>query len=198
MGEVNIKNNHEVEVRALLSDNDRASIFKRLSERGAMMISEEFLEDSYWCPNGTRFFSEIEMNEIGSYSLRIRKNSSGVTQLNVKAITKKNDHNAWDEHEVTVNSYEGMSSILETIGFKNFFTFKKHRYSFKIKQFTILVEDIDEFGPIIEVEILTDKQSAIGAKEMITDLLSRELGVDPSKMVPKSVTNLLMKKRSRF
>src|SRR3989344_1459967 len=187
-----MKNNHEVEIRALLNDKDRKFIFDKLLERGGVMKSEEILEDIYWCPKATNSFEGIEMSGIGSYSLRTRKSGDGNCQLNVKVITKKDDHNAWDEHEISISSCDEAAVILGTIGFKIFFSLKKHRYSFDIKPFTVLIEDIDDFGPILEVEILTDEALAAQAKKQITDFIS-ELGVDSSKIVPKSVTNLLMK-----
>jgi predicted adenylyl cyclase CyaB len=195
-----IKQNHEVEVRILLEDVSKEEIFERLANKGFVHSAVEDLTDAYFCKKSVKSFSEVEMDEVGSYSLRLRKrtikNRESV-ELNIKAITKERDHSAWDEYEVEIGSFDEMKQILEVIGYKNFFDLIKTRYVFKKDNLTMLVEDIEGLGLALEAEIITDKDSAEASLDKIYSTIS-SLGFDPSKKVHKSITNLLMKKQSKF
>jgi predicted adenylyl cyclase CyaB len=172
----------------------------RIVRLGGKKVSVEELTDAYFCPVGVRSFSEIEMDEVGSYSLRLRRHSRGgksAVSMNVKQITTYGDHNAWDEHEFTLSDFDEAKAILYAIGFKEFFALRKRRTSFVRGKFHILIEDINDFGPILEVEVMTTKEKAEAAKQDIRDLLEK-IGVRGERVVPKSVTNLLMKEKARF
>jgi len=62
---------------------------------------------------------------------------------------------------------------------------------------TICLEDIVGFDSIIEVEVITDKLGSQRAKEKIRAFLN-EIGIDNNQLVPKSITNLLMRQRAKF
>ena len=59
------------------------------------------------------------------------------------------------------------------------------------------VEDIKNFGPVIEAEIITSRKRETAAKQKILNLLT-DLEIKKEQIVKKSVTNLLMRKMSRF
>lgn len=191
---------HEVELRAILTKSQRQLVVRALRSTGATQRSVESLTDAYFCPKAVRSFKEIEMDEVGSFSVRLRtRRAKGrvSSDLNIKVITRHGDHHAWEEHESGIGSFDEMRRILTTIGFKPFFTMKKLRRTFVRGRFTAVVEDITGFGPIIEVEVLTSKRDAPRAKARILAFL-KSIGVRESQIVPKSVTNLLMHKMARF
>lgn len=192
--------NHEVEIRALLRPDQRQDILQRLQELGAQQEGVENLIDMYLCPEGTKSFSEIEMDRVGSYSLRLRKKDKGKgpkIELNTKTITQHGDHNAWDEHEVELDSFEEAVAIFKTLGFKSFFTLEKTRYNFSLGNLSIAVEDIKNFGPVLEVEVLTSQDKAEEAKTNIRSFFST-FGVTDEQIVPKSVTNMMMRQQAQF
>lgn len=192
--------NHEVEVRFLVKDKHSTNLMRKILEAGFKFVHEEKLKDLYFCDNKIKKFAQVEMDEIGSYSLRLRNRKfreKETNELNIKVITKKSDHNAWDEHEVEVSSLEEMKKILERIGYKIFFTLTKRRRVFKKGDCSILVEDINNLGLAVEIEIVTKLEKADETKQRIFDLME-SLGYDKSQKVPKSITNLLMKKYSVF
>ncbi len=193
------KNNQEVEVRVILSPQQRRSFFTTLKQRAAYHGKEELI-DVYLCPQSATSFKEIEMNEVGSYSLRLRKRSDArgiVIHLNSKIITRKGDHNAWKEHEVALDSLEETLAILKAIGFKPYFTLEKTRHKFILAPFTILLEDIKGFKPILEIEIMTTHRKVEQAKRLIYGFL-KKFSIKKEQTVRKSVTNLLMHERASF
>jgi predicted adenylyl cyclase CyaB len=194
-----MRNNIEVEIRAILQKGQEEELIKKLGDPN----SEERIIDVYFCKKEAKSFKDIEMDEVGSYSLRLRKtekNDSKIKiQMNTKIITHKGDHNSWEEHEIEVNSLEESIAILESIGFKSYFKLDKIRKSYSIKEYnmTFNIEIIKDFGTIIEVEIITNEEKSENSKVQIKNYL-KTLGILENQIVPKSITNILMHKMSKF
>ena len=192
-----MEKNIEVELRALVKDaND---FQEKLKEKGAVYQNSSYLCDIYFCEKNASSVEDVEMDEVGSYSLRLRvarKHEKEEITVNTKTITNKGDHNAWEEHEVIVNSFNEAAKILSMTEFKPFFKLEKHRHTYAINGMEILVEDITDFGGAIEVEILCAPGEEGECKEKIRNLLITDLGLNESDIVPKSVTNIIMKQRA--
>ena len=198
-GKTNIAT-QEVEKRALLKEYEYKEISKKLEELGAKLTKKINLIDVYFCPIKIRSFAEIEMNTIGSYSLRLReqnKDNNKEITLNVKVITHEGDHNSWTEYETKVDSLENMNNILKTLGFKPFCTINKSRVVYKLKNMEISLEDIVDFGLGIEVEIKTSLEKVKDAKIRINTLFKR-LNISSDQIVQKSLTNMIMAQKSKF
>jgi len=190
----------EVELRALLTPAQKRSMQAFLENKEFRFVKKEKVRDAYFCATTVKNFSGVEMNEVGSFSLRVREsliNKKKVVELNTKVITRFGDHNAWDEHEVVVSGYEEMVAILVAIGFKQFFSLQKVRNVYKKSSLSVFFEDIKDFGACVEIEMMTTASKSDAAKEKIKGLLF-ELGVAEKQIVKKSVTNLLMRNRSKF
>ena len=190
----------EVEIRAILDSKKRAVIETKLTERGAKFEGKAQITDIYLCPSSVNSFEEIEMNKVGSYSLRIRKQITDEQEevsINTKIITTEGDHNAWQEYEIDVSSFDAALAIFRAIGFKPFFTLEKYRYIFKLNNMIICVEDIVGFGSTIEVEVITDESASQRAKKEIRTFL-KEMDIDNNQLVPRSITNLLMQQKAKF
>jgi len=192
---------HEVEFRALV---DR-SMFERLLAYGRSDCAKMFkgpltLVDTYFCAKEIASFKEIEMDKVGSYSLRLRVESSNGTasaSLNTKIIRSEGDHNAWLEHEVDISSSQGGEKILETIGFKKFFELRKERYSFMDGDVHVCLEDIADFQPAIEVEIMVEHGEIDAVKAQLLAYLDRH-GISKDALIEKSITNMLMRRHAKF
>lgn len=198
---MNIDNKHEVEYRALITPE----VFNLLLGNGRHSCAASFrgpltIQDAYFCPREVKDFSEIEMNKVGSYSLRLRREISEeitIVTLNTKIIKNEGDHNAWLEHEVVLSSYEEGLLILESIGFKCFFSFKKDRFAFDENSIHVCLESIDDFQPAIEIEILTTEDKTEEAKKTLLDYFAKN-NIHEDSIVKKSITNILMKARAAF
>ncbi len=194
-------NTQEVEKRALLDRSEYDAVSKRLKELGASHEGMASVKDTYFCGKEVESFSEIEMRELGSFSLRLREqseeNKRGEATLNVKVITKRNDHNSWEEHETPVGNINEAAKILKASGFKPFCTINKRRSTYVLDGIAIVLEDIEDFGLGIEAEIMTSKEKEEEAKARIDRTLS-DIGVRKDKIVEKSITNIIMHEKARF
>jgi len=190
------KKNIEVELRALTKDI--GELKANVEKTGAKFVNKSSLHDIYFCDKAITTIEEVEMHDVGSYSLRLRKytNDNGTSNsLNTKTITKTGDHNAWEEHETKVENFEETAKILTATEFKPFFELEKVRSEYTLGELSVCLEDIKDFGACIEVEILTEKGQEDTAKETILQFLSK-IGVSKESVVPKSVTNIVMKERA--
>jgi predicted adenylyl cyclase CyaB len=189
--------NIEVEIRALVPDFE--DLRKRLLAKEAKYHGESYLHDIYFCPQTVNSLKEVEMDQVGSYSLRLRKekneNDDIRFYLNTKTITNHGDHNAWEEHEVVLSDFEEMTEILKNIGFKPFFELEKSRFHYQYSDFNIFLDDIKNFGTCIELEKIVSPGEETKAKADILDFL-KSIGIDEKQLVPKSVTNMVMKARA--
>lgn len=196
-----MEKNIEVEYRALISPD----IFQELFKIGQEKYHDSFtgpstILDAYFCPVTVTEFSQVEMDTVGSYSLRLREQTkNGVTSANIntKTITSYGDHNAWEEHESAVGSYKEAEAILKTIGFKQFFVLEKDRYTYQYEDILVCLENIKDFQPVIEVEIVTTPDKKNDAKAMLLAFLTSH-GIKEDAIVTKSVTNLLMRSKAQF
>ena len=68
----------EVEKRALLKESEYIEISKKLEELGAELTKQVNIKDIYFCPVNVVSFAEIEMDSIGSYSLRLREQKTDI------------------------------------------------------------------------------------------------------------------------
>jgi predicted adenylyl cyclase CyaB len=190
----------EVELRALLKEGDATRLRSQLAALGVASSKTVAIDDRYYCPSSVTSFAEVEMDDVGSYSLRLRTSTvNGVVthDINTKVITAHGDHHAWDEHEAIINSVDEMEKILYSMGFKTFFTLSKVRDVFTVDDITLQIEDIKDYGTIVEAEIITDSGDSEAAKERIRALFTK-LGIPLETVVPKSVTNLIMREKARF
>lgn len=196
-----MKEKYEVEYRALIN----TETFKTLLKKGKKDYEQSFhgpliIHDAYFCPQYVKKFQEVEMDKVGSYSLRLRneiENGKENITLNTKIIRNTGDHNAWLEREVLVSSYQECREILKAIGFKIFFELKKSRYSFQDQEINVCLEDIDDFQPAIEIEILTSENKAEIAKKKLLNYF-KENNIKKENIVKKSITNIIMRDKASF
>jgi predicted adenylyl cyclase CyaB len=189
--------NIEVEIRTRLDDID--SFRNTLKECGAEFTMSVYICDVYFCNRAATKVGDVEMDAVGSYSLRLRRTKKGDEKehvtLNTKIITNHGDHNAWEEHEIEVSDFPEAAKILNTTEFKPFFKLEKTRHIYRFDDMEVCVEDISDFGGAVEVEIMCAPGDEARAKEKIRDFL-RQCNIGEDKIVPKSITNIIMKERA--
>lgn len=192
-----MQKNIEVELRALVGDTKNFQ--EKLKQIGAKYQHSSYIRDIYFCDKKALSVAEVEMNEVGSYSLRLRLSREGgveVVSLNTKTITAYGDHHAWEEHEVKVSDFKETALILAKTEFKLFFELEKQRHIYHYAAMEILVEDITDFGGAVEVEIMCVPGEEGVSKAKIKNFLIEELGLSETEILPKSVTNIMMKQRA--
>ena len=190
--------NIEVEIRSRLDD---IGDFKKLIEKlEAKRVISLYVCDIYFCKKTAKKVEDVEMDEVGSYSLRLRKLKQGSNKekftVNTKTIINYGDHNAWEEHEVEVSDFSEAASIFKTTEFKPFFKLEKKRFIYTLENMEICIEDIVDFGGAVEIEIMcSNNEEAADAKRKIKSFLYK-CGVNDASIVPKSITNIIMRERA--
>lgn len=196
----------ETEIRAVLTDDQHNQLAEKLILLGAQEHERQAIKDIYYCPQTITSFDQIEMDAVGSYSLRLRKieNQNGVskTELNVKQLTEKGDHTAWAEYETMLPNSDTVDQMLKIIGFKPYVTIEKTRQVFFMtdtnkQEYQFLIENIQDFGPVLEVESISTRSNVEASKSYIHKFMS-SVGIKQEQIAPKSVTNIIMRQRSRF
>jgi predicted adenylyl cyclase CyaB len=191
-----MEKNIEVELRALLPDIKEFE--ENLKKAGGKFIKSSYLCDVYFCKRSAVTTEEVEMHEVGSYSLRLRKSKNGENEtctLNTKTILSEGDHHAWEEHETSVSNFEEAAKILTLTEFKPFFKLEKNRDVYEYDGVEISIENIVDFGGAVEVEIMSYPGEEQASKEKIKTVLY-SLGISEKDIVPKSITNIVMKERA--
>lgn len=188
----------EVELRALLQNLQ--PIKKKLLALGAEVRGVSRIHDVYFCPREATSFADVEMDEVGSYSLRLRleENENGQRSfLNSKTITTRGDHHAWEEHNVGIGDFVEAKRLLEATAFKTFCEIVKTREEFALGEVLINLENIKDFGGAIEVEKMVATGQETQAKAELEKVIS-SLGIGKFHLVEKSVTNIIMHQRASF
>lgn len=194
-------NLQEIEIRATLTVDQYQSIKSKLIELDAVIVKTEYIKDDYWCKSSARSFEDIKMDAVGTYSLRTRYRKSGdkeKSDLNIKVITTESDHNAWDEHEVVVDNYTSVTNILKALSHKVFFRLEKDRETYEAKGFTIVLENIKDYGYVMEVEKMGLAEDSERIKGEIKSFMTEVLGIVDSQILAKTINYILMQEKSVF
>ncbi len=95
-----------------------------------------------------------------------------------------------------MGSIEPITAILENTGFKRVATITKRRVFFDIDGITVSIDDVDDVGQYIELELIADgKDSMNSAREQILSLL-KTMGLDENLMVRESYLELYLERTS--
>lgn len=185
----------EIEIRAFIKDIKETK--KKIIELGALDETNKHIVDYWFCKKDATKFEDVQQHKPGSYGLRIRKqkeDDNEIYELNCKTLESLGDHNAFNEYETKIEDFEQTKKLLECIGFKVFCVVDKKRTHYSYKNCTINVEDIKEFRPAIELEIISNENIEEN-KSILTEIL-KELGIKDEDIIEKSITRLYMKEFS--
>jgi len=184
----------EIELRAYLKSKEKT--VKNLQEMGAKLQETERLIDYWLCKKEYNRFEQIAQDAVGSYGLRVRQQKKGKTteyiEINCKVLEKQNDHQAFHEYCTEIADAKQALAIFRSIGFKVFCTINKVRTVYQLGNCLINLEDIKDFPPTIELEII-DSQNIDQHKKFLNDLMLG-LGIEQQSVIQKSITYEYMKK----
>lgn len=145
----------ELEASFVLDKNEKL-IFSKINENNFILKEEIIEEDTY--------YTDKDMNYIKDrICLRTRKTNEDKLELTYKPKTD----NATEKYgkrevniQINVNDYEDIKYVIEKLGFIQYVSFKKHRKTYsKIiddTEYNIMIDEIENVGKYIELEILTD------------------------------------------
>lgn len=193
--------NITVETRALIDYPNQ--IQNKIKGKGGVLIDELDLTDEFYADT-TEVFPKHTF-ERTEKAARIRyikgKNSKKTILAEVKEVPLK-QKGASNLHDAIVVSYfqesnqEKLPDIkkkLEEMGFPSLvITINKHRKTYKLGKSTVCIDQIEGFGPGVEIrtDINSEKEIFETKKSQVQTLL--DLGVLENDIVKKSLTHMII------
>jgi len=167
----------ELEASFILDRNEDL-IFSKISEKNFLLKEETIEEDTY--------YTDKEMTYIRDrICLRTRNTDNEKLELTYKPKTD-NKTEKYGKREVNiqinVEDYEDIKYVIEELGFIEYVSFKKHRKTYsKIidnTEYNIMIDEIENVGKFIELEILTDTvEKQLKLKTRLDEFVT-EIGCD--------------------
>lgn len=134
----------EIEVKVKLDNLHKTKAL--LSKMGVAWGKTKVLIDHYF-----RLKEKVREDQgPGSYVLRVRKNKENF--LTMKLLTER--RGVWEEYETKIEDPETLEKILQKAGFATVCLFHKKRTSGKLGKFSLELDQIEELGDYLEVEII--------------------------------------------
>lgn len=182
---------YEVEVKFRLSE-DRAVVLSKLQQLGATP-GEEIAQADHYFNHPVRDFAETDE------ALRIR---SVADQNWVTWKGPKIDSRTKTRREIELPMGDGtqtadqLSEVLQILGFRSVTVVRKtrrlHELTRNNRRFEIALDEVDELGSFLEVELIASEANLKSAQEAVLELASR-LGL--SQTEPRSYLGMLLQKR---
>jgi len=139
----------EVEIRTIC--NNPIELEKKLSSLFPIVKTKHQV-DEYFLHPLRDFYSNPSFKEY----LRIRIDGQKTVLAYHKAFLKDGKKTHTEEHELLVENYSEMKSVLESLSFKPFVTVTKERKVFDAGDFELCFDYIKELGYFLEVEAKKD------------------------------------------
>ena len=189
---------YEVEVKLPVASME--SIEETIIQAGGVRLNSETQSDIYF-DHPCRSFS------VTDESIRLRHRTplgdsilsdSGYAPIELTYKGPKIDKKTKTRIEYTADlgSIEPITAILENTGFKRVATITKRRVFFDIDGITASIDDVDDVGRYIELELIADgKDSMNTARERILSLL-KTMGLDENDLVRESYLELYLERTS--
>lgn len=172
----------EIEVRARIKSMEE--IKNILVNKGAKFKDSETQKDYYFKLKG----KEKEPQQKGSFIIRLRQSKNNF--MTYKELTS--EEGAWIEHEVEIKDIENMKNILEKMGYTNVLTINKTRTKGIFNQFNLCIDNINELGHYIEIELCNEDTKE--AKQKIISLL-KEIGIDQKDIEERGYARILFERQ---
>ena len=182
---------YEVEVKFLLSDGP-AEVPSKLQQLGATP-GEEIVQADHYFNHPVRDFAQTDE------ALRIRSvgDQNWVTWKGPKIGSRTKTRR---EIELPLGdgtqTAEQLSEVLQILGFRSVTVVRKTRKQHELtrngRRFEIALDEVDELGTFLEVELMADEADLKSAQDAVLEL-ARELGL--SQTEPRSYLGMLLQKR---
>lgn len=174
---------YEVEVKV---PADHRAVRERLVELAADAQGTVIQQDTYYDAPHRDFATTDE-------ALRVRRvhetDGDRETLVTYKGPLVDAASKTRREYETGVDDGETMAAILSELGFEPAAVVEKERERFRIRGYTVTLDNVTDVGEFVEVERESDDVDA--AREGAFSLL-RDLGLDPDDQVRTSYLGLLL------
>ena len=171
----------EAEAKYRSPGNDKVE--KILARLGAKKVSEGPVEDVYF-GHPTKDFGKTDE------ALRLRKTQSS-TELTYKGPRMMSEKiKAREEINVDVGSPLAAQRIVERLGFREVCVIKKRRTSYIYDKLRVDLDDVEDLGEFVELEILTESPER---SEQLFDTAVKELSLE--KLEPRTYLEMELERR---
>ena len=170
--------NIEIEIKLKL---DNPSILLEWLKNNAELIKTSNQTDYYFDPPHKTYIydNKFDGTKDADEWFRIRVSDKGneicYKKWHRKPETGESTHA--DEIETMIGNEKQMLIILEKLGFKPTSTIKKHRNSYKYKNFQFDCDEVENIGFFVEIEFQGELEDPAQGKQIILDLL-KEIGIN--------------------
>ncbi len=137
----------EVEVKFRSPENDR--VIEALERLGAKRLSDESMEDIYY-QHPSRDFG------ISDEAIRLRRCGDSAELTYKGPRMASSSAKAREELSMAVVDSLSAARILERLGFSELTTVRKRRKTYLIDKLRVAVDDVDELGQFVELELITE------------------------------------------
>ena len=174
----------EIEVKAQLKD--KKAVSRKLAELGCVFGQPKTQNDIIFQKKDVGDSPAARIRETGDDTILFTVKKRGTNEL------------ASQEHEVTVNSATELEKMLLLLDQEEMVRINKTRISSQYNDYQICVDDVENLGSFIEVEVLipdadADKSDQV-QEELFTFLTS--LGISPDDRATVGYNTLLLAKKN--
>ena len=171
----------EIELRASVDDLDAI--------RNALATQAEHRGTS----NEHDFYLRHESDRDRSLILRIRRKENG-SLLTFKGKASGDD-TAWPDVDIPLTDSDSLQRILLGSGYVKVVEIKKRRSSYRLEDFEINIDEIENLGIFIEIEGRGDEEGRAKIEEKIASLLV-SLGIQNENIIRKGYVALMLEQPS--
>lgn len=168
----------ELEYKSKISDPER--IESKLLELGAEFEAQYRELDVYYQHPSREFRDE-------ALRLRFLPNP----ELCYKSPKLESKFKARSELKLGISDPQVLHSILSELGFRVFARLEKLRREYRLGEFRICLDQLENLGWFLELELLVNP-TQLGACEHRLEELVRKLGLDPAEGIKKSYLELVL------
>ena len=153
---------------------------KALQESGAEFIEETEQKDTY-----LKFGKDEERRVV----IRFR-DKQGKKFLTYKGSSVLEQDTAWQEWEEEIKDPESLQKLMLSNGFVEVVKINKKRKTYKLDGFEINIDDVENLGNFVEVEI--HAEDAEHGKEKIINFVTQTLKIPEENIVQKGYVKLML------
>lgn len=146
----------EIEILFRLNES-KGAVFEKLKKLKS--IGEKRVIDEYYSDDSELFKPDSKGNILNWFRIRQAKDKTFVT-FKKDNIKENGDWLYSDEYETEVSDYETAKKIFTSLGLKPLIIIDNTKYIFLKNDFELVVEDVNDLGLFLEVEILDAKDDA--------------------------------------
>jgi len=173
---------YEVELKVR---TDHEGLRERLEELGAEFLGTVEQADTYYDAPHKNFAETDE-------SLRVRRevvDGEASAVMTYKGPKLDEASKTREEVETAVGEGDDAATIFESVGFEPAATVHKERDRYRLGEYTITLDTVEQVGSFVEVE--TEAEDIDAAREGAAEIM-RDMGLDPDEQIRTSYLGFLL------